>query len=70
MRLLILLMIAAIIASLASALVYLLKDSGQSKRTVKALTIRVAISVSLFLLLLLGFALGIIEPSPGPLNTQ
>lgn len=70
MRLLILLMIAAIIASLASALVYLLKDSGKSKRTVKALTIRVAISVSLFLLLLLGFALGIIEPSPGPLNTQ
>lgn len=70
MRLLILIMIVAILASLGSALVYLLKDAGNSKRTVKALTFRIGLSVALFLLLMLGFAFGILEPSPGPLQTQ
>jgi len=68
MGLLILLMILAILVSLGSALFYLLKDPGNSKRSVKALAIRVGLSISLFLLLLIGFALGILEPSGPPVG--
>ncbi|MEA5445712.1 twin transmembrane helix small protein [Gammaproteobacteria bacterium AB-CW1] len=68
MRLLILIIIVAILISLGSALRYLLKDAGQSKRAVWALTIRVGLSVALFLLLMLGFALGIIEPTGPPVK--
>jgi len=51
-----------IIGSLASGLFYLVKDRGQSTRTVKALTVRIALSVSLFVLLFVLFAFGVIEP--------
>ncbi|MDD5036818.1 MAG: twin transmembrane helix small protein [Methylococcaceae bacterium] len=51
-----------IIVSLATALVYLLKDRERSPRTVKALTVRIAISLALFFLLLLGYQAGILRP--------
>lgn len=52
----------AILASLASALFAMVRDRGSSHRTVKALTLRVALSVGLFVLLLIGFATGLITP--------
>ena len=58
----IILVLLAIIGSLASGLVFLLKDHGQSNRTVKALTVRIALSVSLFALLMLGYAMGLVKP--------
>ena len=60
----ILLALLAIIASLGSGLFYLLRDHGQSDRTVRALTIRIGLSFALFLLLMLGFATGVITPHP------
>lgn len=60
MRLITLVFIAFILFSLFSALYYLLQDKGRSTRTVKALTVRVALSITLFILLLLGFQLGFI----------
>ena len=60
MRILALLFIVFILASLASALYYLIRDKGQSDRTVKMLTVRVALSLTLFLLLMGGYYLGII----------
>ena len=60
---LILLTLAAIIVSLGSGLFHLVKDEGQSKRMVTALTIRVALSVLLFVLLLLAWRAGLIEPN-------
>jgi len=51
-----------ILVSLASGLVFLVKDKGESKRAVKALTWRIALSLSLFILLLLAFAFGLITP--------
>ncbi|MCW8408531.1 twin transmembrane helix small protein [Legionella sp. PATHC035] len=51
-----------IAASLASGLIFLIRDSGNSKRTIKALTIRISISVSLFIFLLIAFKLGLIKP--------
>lgn len=53
MRWFYILMIVAILASLFSALLALMKSGKQSgdKRTVKALTLRVGLSIALFLIL-------------------
>ncbi len=59
-RIIIVVFLLLIVASLASALYFLVKDKGDSNRTVKALTIRVTLSVTLFLLLMAGFYFGII----------
>jgi hypothetical protein len=60
MRIIVLLFVVFILASLFSALYFLLRDKGGSERTVKALTVRVALSVVLFALLMLGFHFGFI----------
>ncbi|OZA30867.1 MAG: hypothetical protein B7X93_01540 [Hydrogenophilales bacterium 17-61-9] len=60
MRILALLFIVFILASLASALYYLVKDKGQTDRTVKMLTVRVGLSLALFILLMGGYYLGVI----------
>ena len=49
-----------IFASLGSALFYLFSDRGNSTRTVRALTLRVGLSVILFLLLMLAHFSGLI----------
>lgn len=60
MRIVVILFIIFILASLGSALYYLIKDRGTTERTAKALTIRIALSITLFLLLMLGFHFGLI----------
>ena len=62
MRIIVFLFIAVILFSLGSALYYLIKDKGQSDRTVKALTVRITFSIVLFLILMLGFYFGLISP--------
>lgn len=52
MRVLVLLALGLIVASLASGLYFMMTDRGKSDRAVRALTLRVALSVSLFLLLM------------------
>jgi hypothetical protein len=60
MRFIVLVFITFILASLFSALYFLVKDRGSTTRTVKALTVRVVLSIVLFALLLLGFKFGLI----------
>ncbi len=52
----------AIISSLGMGLVYMMKDKSQSDRTVKALTFRIGLSVTLFILFLIAAATGLITP--------
>ncbi|MDY7546633.1 twin transmembrane helix small protein [Glaciimonas sp. CA11.2] len=52
-----------IIASLASALIFLMRDKGKSNRTVQALALRVGFSVTLFILILVAYKLGYIQPT-------
>lgn len=52
-----------IIASLGSALFFLMRDKGQSNNTVKALALRVGLSIALFISLLIAHWLGWIETS-------
>ena len=56
----IIVMLIGIIASLFSGLFFLIRDQGESKRTVKALTLRIGLSMVLFVLLMLGFYFGLI----------
>jgi len=60
MKIIIVLFLLVIVGSLASALFYLVRDKGGSTRTVKALTLRVGLSVTLFILLMLGYYFGLI----------
>ena len=52
-----------IIASLGSALLFMMKDKGKSNRTVKALALRVGFSIALFILILVAHQLGWIQPT-------
>lgn len=52
-----------ILASLGSALLFLMRDRGKSNRTVQALAVRVGLSITLFLLILLAHKLGYIQPT-------
>ena len=56
----IIILLVLIVASLFSALTFLYKDKGQGERTARALTIRVSLSILLFVLLMLGFYFGVI----------
>ena len=62
MRVIVVIALIGIIASLGSALVFLIRDRGGSNRTVNALTVRVGLSVALFLFILFSYWMGWIEP--------
>ena len=59
----VLVMLLGILVSLGSAAVYLFRERGESTKMAKALTYRIGLSVTLFLLLMAGFYFGIIPPS-------
>ena len=56
----IVLLLLFIVASLFSALFYLGKDRGTSDRTAKALTVRISLSIFLFVMLMVGYYTGFI----------
>ncbi len=58
----ILIFLMAIVASMGSSLYFLAKDGQESKRMVKALTLRVALSVAGFILLFIAWYSGLIQP--------
>ena len=60
MKIVVILFLIVIFGSLASALVYLVRNNGKSEGTVKALTYRVGLSVVLFFLRMSGYYFGII----------
>jgi hypothetical protein len=60
MKILVILFLVVILGSLGSALYFLLTDKGRTDRTVRALTWRIALSITLFVLLMAGYATGII----------
>jgi len=54
----------AIFASLGFSLYFMMKDTGQSKRMVNSLTVRISLSVALFVLLFVAWYFGLIQPHP------
>ena len=62
-KLLVVAILIGIVASLGSALFHLVHDrKGETKRMVRALTVRISLSVALFILLFVAYAAGWIEP--------
>jgi len=61
-RLLILALLAAIVISLGVALFHLGSGKGDSKKLLRALTIRITLSVLLFALLMIAWRAGLITP--------
>ena len=61
MRYIVILAFLGILGSLASALVYLMRVKGGTNRTVNALTVRIGLSIALFLFVLFAHHMGWIE---------
>jgi hypothetical protein len=61
MRYVVIAVLIAIVASLGSALIFMYRDRSNSKRMVKALALRVGLSVGLFLALMGAYYLGLIK---------
>jgi formate hydrogenlyase subunit 3/multisubunit Na+/H+ antiporter MnhD subunit len=71
MKIVMVVLLGAVLAALASAGVFMLQRREQGKdrderRMARALALRVALSVALFLLILLGWALGWVHPGGLP----
>jgi hypothetical protein len=70
-KIFIIFLLLLIVGSLASGMFYLVKDEGKSDRVVKALTIRIGLSIFAFLVLIASGYFGLIEPNnPFPAMSQ
>ena len=65
-RMLVAVAMVGIVISLGSALFHLMNDKGDSKKMVRALTVRIGLSMLLFVLLMGAWAVGLIEPRGVP----
>ena len=68
MKIIVLSILAGIVFMLFSAMRYMVTDKGKGTRTVKALSMRIGISVVLFAVLIALMLLGYIKPNPNPLH--
>ena len=51
-----------ILISLGTALFSMVKNQPDSNRTVKALTVRITLSIALLILIMVGYSMGLIAP--------
>ena len=69
-KFIVLLLLAFVVISLFSGLYFLVKDKGQTSRTVNALTLRIGLSILAIVIVVVAGLLGIIEMNPSPLSGQ
>ena len=62
MRIVILVLLAAVVVSLFSGLYFVYKDKGNSNRAVISLTIRIVLSILVFVILIGSYMFGWITP--------
>ncbi len=60
MKIVVILLLLAVIASLFSGLFFVYKDKGESNRAVISLTIRIALSLLIFLILIGSYFFGLV----------
>jgi hypothetical protein len=74
LKILIILLLLVILGSLAAGMGFIVKDGGKSRRTLRALTLRITLSLLLFGLLLVGYFGGYLKPHglipPAPQGEQ
>lgn len=61
-KIVVLVLLLTILVTLASGLVFLVKDKGSGDRMVKALTWRIGLSLLAFALLMAGYLAGFVQP--------
>lgn len=61
-KLIVVALLGSIVVSLCSGLFFMLRDQRGSRRTVRALTWRISLSLGLFALLMAAYAAGLIRP--------
>ena len=61
-KIIVIALLLLILASLASGMFFLIRDKGRTTRVAKSLTLRIGLSIALFILLLIGLAAGWIQP--------
>lgn len=66
-KVLVLSLLGFVTISLFTGLYYLVKDKGQTDRVVKALTLRIGLSVLAIIIVLIAGATGVIEMNPNPM---
>jgi len=66
MKVVIIVLLLMVVASLFMALYAMVKDKGQSNRTVKFLGIRVALAIGVVAVILVSYKAGWIKPNPSP----
>ncbi|MEF8704915.1 MAG: twin transmembrane helix small protein [Candidatus Accumulibacter sp. UW25] len=57
-KLIVILLLVTVVGSLFSGLFFLYRDRGTGVRTAQALTLRIGLSILIFVLLMIGFRLG------------
>lgn len=61
-KIIIVVLLLAVLAALFSSMVFLVKDPSSSKRTLTGLKVRITLSVTLLLFVLLSYFMGWIQP--------
>ena len=69
-KFIVLLLLGFIIVSLFSGLYFLVKDKGQSNRTVNALSVRIGLSIVAIVIVMIAGATGVIDFNPSPLSAE
>ncbi len=69
-KIIVLLLLLFVIVSLFSGLYFLVKDKGQSSRTVNALTLRIGLSVVAIIVVLIAGVTGVLQINPSPLTER
>lgn len=70
MKIVIVVAFLLIIGSLASALVFMIRDRGRTHNTVRALALRVGFSIALFVLILIAHQMGWIQSTGIPVGQR
>lgn len=61
-KIIVLVLLALVVASLFSALFFMTRDKGRGERAARALTLRISLSAALFAMLMAGYHFGLIRP--------
>jgi len=61
-KIIVIALLIAVVASLASGLLFVVRDQGRGERAVRALTLRIGISLLLFVVLFVLWGLGLVAP--------
>ena len=67
-KFIVILLLGFVIVSLFTGLYFLVKDKGQTNRTVNALSVRIGLSILAIVIVVIAGATGVIELNPSPLS--